>query len=95
MKKLAILLLSILAIFIVVVYLSVAETEDEFRTCEIIGVEDIDKIDFKDFDSVTVAASTLYEASLLKEIIQGKQYRDAWAARITVPIAFLTPLKEA
>ena len=92
MKKVAIILISAIIIFIMVVYLSVSETEDDFRTCKIIGAEDITKIDFKDFDSVTVAASTLYEASLLKEIMQGKQYRDAWAATVTVPIAFLDTL---
>lgn len=93
MKKGLIILFSILAIFLVLVYLSVSETEDHFRTCSILGVADIDTIKFTDFDSVTVAASTLYEASYFKRIMQGEQYREAWAAPMTVPIVFLDTLK--
>ncbi|WP_340066575.1 hypothetical protein [Ascidiimonas aurantiaca] len=86
-------MITIVVAFVILVYLSVSETEDHFRTCEILDVSDIDQISFRDFDSVTVAANTLYEASLLKEIMQGEQYRDAWESPVTVPIAFLDTLK--
>lgn len=92
MKRVIIILFALMAIFIVAIYLSVSETKDHFRTCAILSFNDIEKIDFKDFDSVIVAANTLYEANFLKEVMQGEQYRDVWAAPITVPIAFLDTL---
>lgn len=88
-----IVLFSILGLFLVLVYVSVSETEDRFRTCSILDIADVGTIEFRDFDSVTVAASTLYEASYFKRFMQGDQYRDAWAAPVTVPIAFLDTLK--
>ncbi|MEB8346150.1 hypothetical protein OO010_08830 [Flavobacteriaceae bacterium KMM 6898] len=93
MRKFIIIGSTLLLVFIVLVYLSVSETEDSFRTCEVLDITDLDKIKFGEFDSVTVAANILYEASTLKEIMQGEQYRDAWAAPITVPIAFLDTLR--
>ncbi|MEB8328384.1 hypothetical protein OO009_03380 [Flavobacteriaceae bacterium KMM 6897] len=93
MRKFIIICSTLLLVFIVLVYLSVSETEDSFRTCEVLDITDLDKIKFGEFDSVTVAANILYEASTLKEIMQGEQYRDAWAAPITVPIAFLDTLR--
>ncbi|HEA21403.1 MAG TPA: hypothetical protein ENH87_10835 [Pricia antarctica] len=80
-------------LFLGFVYLSVSETEDKFRTCSILNFSDIEGLNFKDFDSVSVAASTLYEASFLKQIMQGEQYRKAWAAPMTVPIVYLDTLK--
>ncbi|MEJ1221368.1 hypothetical protein [Sediminicola sp. 1XM1-17] len=79
--------------FLALVYFSVSETKESFRTCEVLDIADVDQIKFGDFDSVTLAANTLYEASELKKIMQGEQYRDAWAEPITVPIAFLDTLK--
>lgn len=93
MKKIILIIIAVVAIFLVGVYLSVSETEDKFRTCEILNIEDVETTDFKKFDSVTVAASTLYEASFLKKVMQGEQYREAWATPVTVPIAFLDTLK--
>lgn len=93
MRKLIIIGVTVLLVFIVLVYLSVSETKESFRTCEVLDIADMDKIKFGEFDSVTVAANILYKASPLKKIMQGDQYRDAWAAPITVPIAFLDTLK--
>lgn len=93
MRKIILVLLSVLALVAVLVYLSVSETTDTFRTCEILEMGDVDRIDFSEYDSVTVAANTLYEASWLKEWMQGEQYRDAWAAPVTVPIAYLDTLR--
>lgn len=93
MRKLILIVSGIILVFIILVYLSVSETKENFRTCEVLDITEVDKIKFGDFDSVTVAANTLYEASSLKEIMQGEQYREAWAAPITVPIAFLDTLK--
>jgi len=93
MRKGLLIFFLILGVFFVLVYLSVSETKDDFRTCTILDVADINAIDFEDYDSITVAANTLYEASILKQIMQGEQYREAWAAPVTVPIVYLDTLK--
>ena len=85
--------IGLVVVLIAATYISSLETEDTFRTCKLLAEEDIDRVDFNRFDSVTVAANTLYKASGFKELMQGEQYRDAWAAPITVPIAFLDTLK--
>lgn len=93
MRKIIIIGSSILLVFIALVYLSVSETKESFRTSDVLNIDNLDKIKFGDFDSVTVAANLLYKASPLKKIMQGEQYREAWATPITVPIAFLDTLK--
>lgn len=93
MRKIILIVLGVLTLFIILVYLSVSETKESFRTCEVLGIADLKNTKFEDFDSVTVAANTLYEASFLKKIMQGEHYRDAWAMPVTVPIAFLDTLK--
>ena len=92
MKKILLVLLIFISVGLVLVYLSVGETKDTFRTCEIKSLETIGDISFDNFDSIKVAANTLYNASKFKEIMQGKQYRKAWSAPITVPIAYLDTL---
>ncbi|WP_318312635.1 hypothetical protein [Flagellimonas crocea] len=96
MKRIWKILLSItvvVGIFIAFVYLSVSETEATFRTCKIIYPTEIGNINFREFDSVTVSANTIYQASGFKEFMQGEQYRDAWTQPVTVPIAYLDTLK--
>ena len=93
MKKVLIVLLIFICLGLVLVYLSVGETKDTFRTCEIKSLETIGDIDFRKFDSIKVAANTLYNASELKKIIQGEQYRKAWSAPVTVPIIYIDTLK--
>lgn len=82
----------LLTVFFLLVYLSLRSTDDTFRTCEILDVSEIQNHDFRKFDSVLVAANTLYEADWVKEVMQGEQYRDAWAAPVRVPIVFLDTL---
>ncbi|MET7028636.1 hypothetical protein [Sediminicola luteus] len=93
MRKFIIIGSTLLLVFIALVYLSVSETKESFRTSEVLDIDDLDKIKFGDFDSVTVAANILYKASPLKKIMQGEQFREAWATPVTVPIAFLDTLK--
>ena len=52
----------------------------------------MDAINFKDYDSVLIAASTLYEGDFVKKLIQGEQYREAWSTPIKVPIVYLDTL---
>lgn len=93
MRKYLIGFLIVLGLFLVLVYWSLGETEDEFRTCQVLGMGDVESLDFREFDSVTLAANTLYEASWVKEFMQGEQYREAWSTPVTVPIAYLDTLK--
>jgi len=74
-------------------YLSISSTDNQFRTCTILNKKDLAQEDFSKYDSVLVAASTLYEGDWIKDVMQGEQYRDAWAAPIRVPIVYLDTLK--
>lgn len=55
-----------LVLFVGLTYWSVSTTNKTFQTCEILGMSDLQSIDFKEFDSVKVAASMLYEANGIK-----------------------------
>lgn len=77
---------------VVVVYISLNTTDKEFETCIIHNFEDSKNIDFKKHQTVLVSASSLYEGDVLKDIVQGENYRDAWTTPITAPIVFLDTL---
>ena len=81
-----------MVLFVGLTYWSVSTTNKTFQTCEILGMSDLKSINFKDFDSVKVAASTLYEANGIKKLIQGEQYRDAWSTPVMAPILYLDTL---
>ncbi|WP_244156198.1 hypothetical protein [Maribacter ulvicola] len=66
-----------------------SSTSKTFDTCEILGLSDIKDIDFNKYDSVLVAASTLYEGNSIKNVMQGQQYRQAWSTPVNVPILYL------
>ncbi|TRO65254.1 hypothetical protein [Christiangramia sabulilitoris] len=93
MKKILASIIFLLIILVSLTYWSVSSTDKNFKTCEIKNFEDMEAIDFSEHDSVLVAPSTLYEGNLVKEFMQGKNYRDAWATPVMVPIAFLDTLK--
>ena len=93
MKKVLVIITALFIFFIILVYLSVSSTDKEFQTCKIESFGDIEKLDFSHYDSVKVAASTLYKGNVLKNIMQGENYREAWATPVQVPIAFLDTLK--
>lgn len=93
MKKMFAFVAILFIVFLALVYWSVSSTDKEFDTCEIMNFEDLERIDFKDHDSVLVAPSSLYEGNFLKEFMQGKNYREAWSTPVKVPIAFLDTLK--
>ena len=93
MKKIIIIVSLIVLIFIGLAYWSLSSTNKTFDTCEIVGFSDVEKIDFKKYDSVLVAASTLYEANDIKNVMQGAQYRKAWATPVKVPILYLNDLE--
>ncbi len=92
MKKLLWLFFILLIGFIGLIYFSVSSTDKKFETATIRDFEDLENIDFKEHDSVLVAASSLYESDPLKDIMQGKNYREAWAMPVKVPLLFLDTL---
>ncbi len=92
MKKIVWLVIILLLIFLALVYLSVSGNK-EYETAVIVGLNDVENIDFSDHDSVKVAASTLYKGNFIKETIQGKNYRKVWTVPVKVPVVFLDTLK--
>ncbi|WP_299390155.1 hypothetical protein [uncultured Gelidibacter sp.] len=92
MKKIIIILGAILVLFIILIYWSLNSTPEDYKTSTIVGPKNIEHINFKEHDSLTIAASTLYEANDLKKIMQGEHYREAWSTPIKVKIAFLDTL---
>ncbi|QLG46550.1 hypothetical protein [Costertonia aggregata] len=92
MKKIALAIVAALLLFGFLVFLSIRETSEEFRTCEILNIADVEKRDFREYDSVLVAANSLYDADWVKRFMQGEQYRDAWGTPVQVPIIFLDTL---
>ncbi|MBZ9631304.1 hypothetical protein LB465_10985 [Salegentibacter sp. LM13S] len=92
MKKLLWLIFILLIGFIGLIYFSVSATDKEFETATIKEFKDIENIDFREHDSVLVAASSLYKTNPLKNIMQGENYREAWATLVKVPVLFLDTL---
>lgn len=92
MKKIFWIFLLILILLISLIYISVSSTDKEFGTVSIKDFEDLESIDFSNNDTVKIAASSLYEGNVLKGIIQGENYREAWSAPVKVPVVFLDTL---
>ncbi len=92
MKKIILIIATALVLFIILLYWSLNSGPKSFKTSTIFNLETIDSINFKDYDSLTVAASTLYKATDLKKLMQGEHYRRAWATPIKVKVAFLDTL---
>ncbi len=93
MKKVLLFVGILILIFIGLTFWSLSSTSKTFGTCEIIGMENLDTLNFKDYDSVNVAASTLYNGNEIKKLMQGSQYRKAWSTPVKVPILYLDTLK--
>lgn len=93
MKKILAFIGILLIVFLVLTYWSASSTSKKFQTCVIKEFNDLENVDFRDHDSVLIAPSTLYEGNILKEFMQGKNYRKAWSTPVQVPIAYLDTLK--
>ncbi len=93
MKKILLFIGIVLILFIGLIYISVSGPVKELKTYEIEGIEDLSDVDFKEHDSIQIAASTLYEGNNLKKLMQGENYRKAWSTPIKVPVVFLDTLK--
>lgn len=92
MKKIFWIFLLIIIFLISLIYISVSSTDKEFGTVNIKDFEDLENIDFRKHDTVEIAASSLYEGNVLKGIIQGENYREAWSTPVKVPVVFLDTL---
>ncbi len=92
MKKVIIIIGVVLIVFIILIYGSLNSTPQNFKTSTIVDLDNVNSINFKDYDSLTIAASTLYEANELKKLMQGEHYRNAWSTPIKVPVVFLDTL---
>ncbi|RXJ45821.1 hypothetical protein [Gelidibacter gilvus] len=92
MKKIFITIGAVLVLFIILLYWSLNSTPKNYGTSTIVNLDNVNTINFKDYDSLTISASTLYEASDLKKMMQGEHYRDAWATPVKVPVVFLDTL---
>lgn len=93
MKKVLLVIVIVLIVFVVLIYISVSGSDNELKTYKIEGIEDLSVVNFKEYDSIQIAASTLYKGNGLKNLMQGGNYRKAWATPIKVPVVFLDTLK--
>lgn len=92
MKKVLAFIAIIIVIFLLLTYWSVSSTSKEFKTGTIVNLDDLEKTDFRQHDSLWIAASTLYKGDILKEIMQGENYREAWSTPVKVPVVYLDTL---
>jgi len=92
MKKILIIVLVLLVVVIGTIYISVSGTSKTFETCTIEDFSELEKVNFRDHDSVLIAPSTLYQGNFIKDLVQGTNYREAWSARVKFPIVFLDTL---
>lgn len=94
MKKLLYIILTLILIFVGLLYWSVSSTDKRFAKSRLIHFEthELDTINFRNYDSVFVAASYLYKADDIKTLMQGEQYRMAWATPVKAQIVYLDTL---
>ena len=92
MKKLTYIVVILIILFFVIVYISVNSNTKKNEVSVLVNIDNVDTFNFKNHDSVFVAASYLYQANELKTIMQGEHYRKAWATPIKAPIVFLDTL---
>ena len=93
MKKGVALLLAIVGLVILLIYLSIWSGPKKTASNIVVSAGNINKLNFKKHDSVTIAVTTLYEGNPLKNMVQGEQYRKEWEVPVKVPLAFLDTLK--
>lgn len=93
MKKLILSISIVVILCIVLVYWSTHITSKTFDTCSLLDGRSMDTIDFRNHDSVLLIPNDLYKSDIVKNLIQGEQYRAAWATPVKFPILFLDTLK--
>jgi len=92
MKKFLGIILFVILLFLILTYASVLSTEKEFETCKIVNLNDPGFGKVEDHDSILIQPNTLYKGNAIKRLMQGKNYRDAWAEAVKVPVVMLDTL---
>ncbi|WP_373071540.1 hypothetical protein [Zeaxanthinibacter enoshimensis] len=92
MKKILGALLIVILLFVGLLYISLHSTSGDEARSVILEPEPSENLNLRDYDSVKLMATDLYQANGLKKLMQGRQYRDAWASPVTVPIVYLDTL---
>lgn len=93
MKKFIVIFLCIAVVVVLIIYLSIWSTPTEVDSQIIVDAENIHTLDFKKQDSVNIAVTTMYTGTVLKEMVQGEQYRAEWSVPVKVPVVFLDTLR--
>ena len=92
MKKIIIGFICLVAVILVLVYLSIWSTPAEVDSQILVDAQNIHTLDFRKRDSVRIAVTTMYTGTALKKMVQGEQYRAEWAVPVKVPVVFLDTL---
>jgi hypothetical protein len=92
MKKVLAALLVVLLIFIALTYISVSSTDQKFDTGTVLSSENGKEIDYTNLDSIEIIPSNLYKGNLIKDLMQGDNYRREWATPVKVPVVDLEVL---
>jgi hypothetical protein len=85
-------LLFIIFGFIIAVYVSLFTVNKSPQFSKPVNV-DLNQTNLLDLDSITVIASTQYQANSFKKFMQGTHYRKAWETPIKVPVLNLNSFK--
>jgi hypothetical protein len=85
-------LIALILLFVALLYWSVSSTSKTFGRSKILSPKNSETVNFKLYDSVLIAASTNYNSNLVKNLMQGEQYRKAWSEPVAVQILFLDTL---
>lgn len=92
LKKVFTVTLLVLIAIVAISYFKIFKSESALGTCVVLNLDDLENINFKDYKKVVVSANQIYEADIFKQFLQGENYRDAWHAKVEVPILMLDTL---
>ena len=92
MKKALGIIVVLIILFFILVYWSLNIKPDKPETSVLVNFDNLNSVNFKEYDSVLIEASTQYKSNDLKNLMQGEHYRKAWSTPIKVPIVYLDTL---
>ena len=79
-------------LFFMLVYFSTCKTIDGRPREVLVEPTNLDTQTLRQRDSITLIATDVYRGGLIKKMMQGATYREAWATPITAPIVWLDTL---
>jgi hypothetical protein len=92
MKKIFGIIALLLLVFIILMYWSLNTKPKTIENSILVNFDNIENVNFKNYDSVLIEATTRYKSTELKRIMQGEHFRKAWSTPIKVPVLFLDTL---